>query len=72
LVAGSNPASSTNIKLNNMTITFKNGTKHTISLEIASVLKQRILEGANKFQIFSDDRGTPVLIINLEEVILIS
>ena len=43
----------------------------TVIKEISDVIKQRIAEGCNKFQIFNDQKGNLLLIINIEEIVYI-
>lgn len=53
-------------------INFKNGTTIDISLEVASIIRDRILEGCKKFQTFSDENNEVLLIVNLDEVVYIN
>jgi len=52
-----------------MKVYFKNGEWVQINQEIAQILRQRIQEGCQPFQVFSDAQTKDVeLIINLQEV----
>jgi len=54
-----------------MTIHFKNGETKEISDLVADILKNRILEGAAKFQIFMNEKKEASLFINIEEIVYI-
>lgn len=51
-----------------MTIKFRNKTELDITQEVANILKKRILEGCNNWQIFCDDNNEPFLFINISEI----
>ena len=51
-----------------MTIKFRNKTELDITQEVSNILKQRILEGCNEWQIFSDENDEPFLFINISEI----
>ena len=51
-----------------MVVHFKNSSFVIISQEYADIISQRIFEGAKKFQVFLDQNGKALLLINLEEV----
>jgi hypothetical protein len=51
-----------------MTIHFKDGSRKSISNEIAKVLQQRIIEGCGNFQIFTDKEGCILLFISLDAI----
>jgi hypothetical protein len=53
------------------TIHFKNGMTKTVIKEISHIIKQRIEQGAAKFQTFNDQHGNLLLIINIEEIVYI-
>jgi hypothetical protein len=51
-----------------MTIKFRNETELDITQGVANILMQRILEGCNNWQIFSDENDEPFLFINISEI----
>jgi hypothetical protein len=53
------------------TIYFKNGATAQISVEIAKVLRQRIMDGCGNFQIFTDENDDPFLFVNVSEIVLV-
>ncbi len=50
------------------TIYFKNGKTQEVSQKIVDVISQRILEGCNNFQTFSDENNECFLIVNMSEI----
>ena len=53
------------------TIHFKNGTSKQISLEVANLLRDIILNGSPDFQMFSDQKEDLLLLINISEIVYI-
>ena len=53
------------------TIYFKNGSTTQISVEIARMLRKRIIEGCGTFQVFTDENDDPFLIVNVTEIVFI-
>ena len=51
-----------------MKVHFDNNTSLEISEDIANTLKERILEGCNNFQIFTDKEGKIITIINITKI----
>lgn len=54
-----------------MKIYFKNETSLEITEDIGEVLYKQITTGCNKFQIFTNQYGKVILILNLDEVVYI-
>tara|TARA_R110000868_G_scaffold38853_1_gene135540 strand:+ start:2376 stop:2543 length:168 start_codon:yes stop_codon:yes gene_type:complete len=52
-----------------MTIHFKNRTEKEIPQEIAEILKNTMIPGSKKFQIFSDPNGKVLLFVNVDEIV---
>jgi len=54
-----------------MTIYFKNGMTKEVVKQIGEAIRERVIKGRSKFQVFSDEHGNILLIINLDEVVYI-
>lgn len=54
-----------------MTIYFKNGMTKEVKKQMAEIIRERILAGCNEFQIFSNEKGDLLLIVNLSEIVYI-
>ena len=52
-------------------IFFKNGSTTQISVEVAKILRQRIFEGCEIFQVFTDETDDPYLFVNVSEIVMI-
>ena len=53
------------------TVYFKNGTKKELQQQIVEIIKERIIEGCGKFEIFSNENNKCFLIINISEIVYI-
>lgn len=55
-----------------MTIYFRNGMSKKVIRQIGEIINERIIEGCDKFQTFSDENGNLLLIVNLEEIVYVA
>jgi len=54
-----------------MTIYFKNGMTKQVVKQIGEAIRERVIKGCGRFQVFSDEHGNLLLIINLDEIVYI-
>ena len=54
------------------TIHFRNGEKLEVTLEIAKLLRDKILSGSPKFQCVSDQNDDLIYMINVEDISFVS